>query len=163
MCDTPLLRCIMRGRVFIFVGVVAEEDMANHKSHLHCLIKQLNTPHLVMLSAQSRAEVNALWFQCWAVAESAGVQVLKAVVVSGPSRAEALEKEGVLKMMSFGGSAVEELAGKRLVEEELAGEPMEEVVEAPVAAAVPVVPASFANLPLTSVEQRERVPWMVEK
>ncbi|KAG5293053.1 hypothetical protein I7I48_05330 [Histoplasma ohiense] len=147
--------------------------MASHKSHLCCLVKQLNAPCLVMLSAQGRAGVNALWFQCRAAAEPAGVQVLKAVIVPGPSRAEVLEEEGVLKMMSSGGSAVEELTGKGLVGEELAGEglvgeelageSMEKVVEAPVAAAVPVVPASFANLPLTLVEQGERVPQTVEK
>ncbi|KAG5292721.1 hypothetical protein I7I48_04894 [Histoplasma ohiense] len=67
----------------------------------------------------------------------------------------------VLEVVSSRGSVVEGLIEEGLVGEELAGEPMEEVVEVLVAAAVPVVPASFVNLPLVLVEQGERVPRTV--
>ncbi|KAG5288235.1 hypothetical protein I7I48_10408 [Histoplasma ohiense] len=66
-------------------------------------------------------------------------------------------------MMSFRGSAVEELTEERLMKEELAEKSMKKIVEASVTAAVSVVSAFFVNLPLTSVEQGERVPQMVEK
>ncbi|KAG5295438.1 hypothetical protein I7I48_12343 [Histoplasma ohiense] len=102
------------------------------------------------------------------MAEPAGVQVLKAVVVSDSFRAETLEEEkdveeGILRVMSFRGSMMKRLIEKRLMREELAEELMKKIVEMSVAAAVPVMPAFFVNLPLTSVEQGKRVPWTVEK
>ncbi|KAG5288360.1 hypothetical protein I7I48_10595 [Histoplasma ohiense] len=59
--------------------------------------------------------------------------------------------------MSSESSVVKRLIGEGLMEEELAEESMKKIVEVSVAAAVSVVPAFFANLSLTSVEQRERV------
>ncbi|KAG5295439.1 hypothetical protein I7I48_12344 [Histoplasma ohiense] len=100
----------------------------------------------MMLSAWGRAWANALWSHHRAAAEPAEVQVLEAVVVPDPSRAEVLEEEEdveedmrVLRVMSSGGSVAEgsigeglteeELVGGELLEEELAGEAMEKMVE----------------------------------
>ncbi|KAG5300367.1 hypothetical protein I7I48_00035 [Histoplasma ohiense] len=49
------------------------------------------------------------------------------------------------------------LIEERLMEEELTEESMKKIVKMSMTAAVPVVPAFFVNLSLTSVEQRERV------
>ncbi|KAG5297675.1 hypothetical protein I7I48_06861 [Histoplasma ohiense] len=96
------------------------------------------------------------------------MQVLKAMIVPGSFRAETLEEEKdvekrVLKVMSFRDFMMERSIEERLVGEELAGESMKEIVKTLMAAAVLMVPAFFANLPLASVEQGERVPQTVEK
>ncbi|EDN09134.1 predicted protein [Histoplasma mississippiense (nom. inval.)] len=168
--ENPANLHIMRGRAFIFAGVAAGEDMAIHKSRLHRLVKRLDAPRLAALSARGRAGANALWSQRRAAAEPAGVQVLEAVVVPGPSRAEVLEEEegveenvGVLEVSSSMGSVAEGLieeglAGKELTEEELVGEELaeEESMEE-------VVRVLMTTVPLASVEQGGRVPRTVEE
>lgn len=112
----------MRGRAFIFTGVAAGEDMARHKESLRRLVKRLDAPRLAVLSARGRAGANRR-----AAATPARMQVLEAVVVPGPSRAEAEEEEEVVEedmgVLSSGGLGAEGLIEEDLVEEELAGEP----------------------------------------
>ncbi|KAG5300360.1 hypothetical protein I7I48_00024 [Histoplasma ohiense] len=96
------------------------------------------------------------------------MQVLKAVIVSDSFRVKTLEKEKdvkkkVLKVMNSESSVMERLIEKRLMEEELTEESMKKIVEMSVTAAVFMMPAFFVNLPLTSVEQRERMLQTVEK
>lgn len=155
----------MCGCVFIFVRVAAGEDMASHKECLHCLVKQPDALCLAMLSAWGRAEVNALRSQCRAAAVPAGMQVMEAMVVPVLPRVGAQEEEeemvveededenmGILGGLSSGGSMAEELAG----------EPMEEVVEAPAVGAVVGPVLEVPETPGAYDPIGEEVPQTVE-
>lgn len=114
----------MHGRAFIFCGVAAGEDMADHKEHHH-LVERLDASCLAWLSAHGRVGANALWSRHRAAAVPAGMQAMEAAVVPAPGAwvhdeekevekaVEGVEEEdiGILGGWSSGGSVGESPGG----------------------------------------------------
>ncbi|EER41003.1 conserved hypothetical protein [Histoplasma capsulatum H143] len=89
--DSPLVRRIMRARAFVFCGVATREDLAGHKERFCHLVKRLDAPQLVRLSACGRVRVNALWSRCRVATVPARMQEMEAVVV--PMAGAVVEEE----------------------------------------------------------------------